>query len=290
MLKDNLKFVTYNNKEDFFKENLDILLKDEIENEILIGNANEFEDVKLLGRVENGKVQAIFVLNDRDGLVVYFTSKYIEVPDIVLDFFVDNLLKYKDDIKQIVVSPRHSDKFLIFYTRKSKAIILRDNIIDILKIKKIKNNEILNVGQKIIKVNKETAEINRFTKIVKNLYREVYDNEKCSNEIANQIANVYLKRGVYILTDEEEKEIYCHAVTIRKQLNSCTLGAIISPNKHRGKGFGKKFIYNLCEKLLLEGNKYIFLEINTDDFVARMLYEKFGFKVAGELVRTTFYF
>lgn len=288
MLKNKLKFITYNSKEEFFKENLDILLKDEIENEILIGNVNEFENIKLLGRVEDRKVQAIFVLNDRDGLVVYFTSKYTEVPDIVLDFFVENLLKYKDDIKQIVVSPRHSNKFLVFYTKKTKAIIFRDNIIDILKIKKIKNNEILDSDQKIIKVDKDKADLKKFVKIVKNIYRDVYVNETCSNEIASRIADVYLKRGVYILTDSQE-EIYCHGVTIRKQLNSCTLGAIISPSKQRGKGYGKKFIYNLCEKLLLEGNKYIFLEINTNDFVAKMLYEKFGFKTAVQLVRITFY-
>lgn len=287
-----MKFVKYNKKRDFLKENLDILLKNEIENEAFIGIINELdEDVKengsLLGRIDNDEdEQILFVVDNKEGLVTYFTSDNIK--DDVIDFFVENLLEYKINFKQMLVNTKYNDRVVDIYTRKSKSKIFANTCIDILAITQMDQEQVLDKNEKLIKVNRETFNLDKLNKVVRTIYSDIYK-EECSDEIIDKIVDVYLNKGIYILTNDKEEEVYCHAVTVRKQVHGCTIGALVSPKEHRGRGYGKKFIYNLCKKLLEDNNQFIILEVARQNYVARIVYEKVGFKKSGEFVKTFFY-
>ena len=78
-----MKFIKYDTKEEFLTENLEILLKEEAKNEIMIGITLEHRNEKiqkwLLGRIEdNGEIKAIFLVDDdREGLLLYSTENNI---------------------------------------------------------------------------------------------------------------------------------------------------------------------------------------------------------------------
>ena len=78
-----MEFITYTTKEEFLEENLEILLKEEAKNEIMIGIVLEHDNDSIknwtLGRVEyNGEVKAIFLIEDeRKGLLIYSLEKAI---------------------------------------------------------------------------------------------------------------------------------------------------------------------------------------------------------------------
>ena len=68
-----MKFIKYETKEEFLAENLEILLKEEAKNEIMIGITLEHSSEKvnkwLLGRIEkDDDVKAVFLVDDdREG-------------------------------------------------------------------------------------------------------------------------------------------------------------------------------------------------------------------------------
>ena len=72
-----MNFKKYETKGQFLEENLEILLKDEAKNEIMIGILLEYVEAKVnnwtIGRIEdNGDVKLIFLVDDdRQVLLVY---------------------------------------------------------------------------------------------------------------------------------------------------------------------------------------------------------------------------
>ena len=91
-----MKFKKYETKKEFLDENLEILLKEEIANETMIGILLPKEDHHLtewfLGRVEDGdEVKAIFLVeDDRIALNVY------SLEDVISDEVVDPTSSFPD--------------------------------------------------------------------------------------------------------------------------------------------------------------------------------------------------
>ncbi len=53
--------------------------------------------------------------------------------------------------------------------------------------------------------------------------------------------------------------------------------------EYRGRGIGKRLLSS-CETLLRKrGARYVYLEVEEDNLVAKRLYEKMGYKVAGRI-------
>ena len=91
-----MRYITYATKEEFLKDNLEILLKEEAKNEIMIGIILEHENESIknwvLGRIEkDGEIKAIFLIEDeRKGLLIYSLDEYIS--EEVAEYLVDNIL------------------------------------------------------------------------------------------------------------------------------------------------------------------------------------------------------
>jgi len=286
-----MKFIRYESKEKFLEDNLEILLKDEALNDILIGIVLQHENSKvdkwLLGRIEEeNEIKIIFLIDDdKEGLVVYFNSKNIS--ESILEFLIDNIIYLNINLNEIYAIQEYSHKIADIYVKKTNINVSKISINDLLVIDKIEEEHILDNNEKLVKIDIKNADINKLIKIVKDIYTDTYLSDECSDEKAMSIVNIYLNKGIYILTDEKEENIYCHAVIVRKQINGCAIGAVISPKEYRGQGYGKKCIYKICETLLKK-NKYIVLHVRHDNYAAKSVYEKIGFKSIGRFERIFF--
>lgn len=287
-----MKFVKYESKKDFLNENLEILLKEEYKNELMLGIVLEHNDEKVnnwfLGRIENNnEVKMVFLADDdKQGLLFYCPTGDISKEEI--EFFVDNIVNLNINLDQVFGDKKFSSIIAESYVEKSKKIIIENSIIYTLALKKLKQEHVLEENEKLIKLNFENSDMDKMSQIVKDIHTDISGVEACSDEEALRIANIYLKKGLYILTDDSEKNVFCHAVTVRKQINGCTIGAVISPKEFRGKGYGKKCIYALSKRLLEEGYTYIALHVLSTNEAAKSVYEKVGFEFIEETERFVF--
>ena len=98
-----MKFIKYETKGEFLDDNLDILLKEEAKNEIMIGITLEHNTLKvnnwLLGRIEDdNKVKLIFLVDDdKNGLLLY--SPEGKVSDELAECLVYNIIKLDIELK-----------------------------------------------------------------------------------------------------------------------------------------------------------------------------------------------
>jgi hypothetical protein len=278
-----MEFIKYHTKEEFLENNLDILLKEEAKNEIMIGIVLEHEKSKVdtwfFGRIEeNSEVELIFLIeNDKNGLLLY--SPKSSVSEKVLEFLINNIINYKINLKEIYAEINIVERFNEIYIRKTNKIVSNTYVTDTLKLVEIKEEHVLNNSEKLIKLEEDNVDLDKMSQIVKDIHLDIYNGVECTDEDALRIAKIYLKKGLYILTNIEENEVYCHTVTVRKQVNGCAIGAIISPKEYRGKGYGKKCVYGVCKRLLNENNKYIVLHVRDDNGAARNVYERIGFEM-----------
>ena len=282
----------YETKEMFLEENLQILLKEEAKNETIIGIILEHEDMKvnnwLLGRIEDReKVQAIFVVDDdKNGLLVYFPNKE-EVTSEIISFLIDNIIDLNINFEEIVIEREYLDIISTLYSNKVNKEEVKIHYTDTLKLEKLKESYDLDLGDKLIKLEEEVSDPSKLISVVKEIYSDIYNREDCTDEEALKIANIYLKKGTYILTDEKEEKIYTQVVNVRKQINGSTIGAVITPKEFRGKGCAKKCLYAVCSELLKK-NKFIVLHVNIQNSSAISVYEKIGFEKIDELVTIKF--
>lgn len=287
-----MKFIKYESKNEFLKNNLDILLKEETKNELMLGIILQHESDKVdtwfLGRIEKeNEIRIIFLADDdKKGLLFYCPSE--NITDNELEFLVDNIIEINGNLNQVFGSKRYSYKIAKLYSKKAQKQIQENEIIYTLALQNIKQEHNLGENEKLIKLNYENANMDKMSQIVKDIHTDISGVEACSDEEALRIANIYLKKGLYVLTDNNEEHIFCHAVSVRKQVNGCTLGAVISPKEFRGKGYGKKCIHAVTKKLLEDGNKYIALHVSAINEAAKSVYEKVGFDFVEETERFVF--
>ena len=287
-----MNFKKYETKEKFMEENFPLLLQNEAENEVMISIVKQHHEAKvskwLLGRIEDAeKVKIIFIVDDdKEGLVVYFPEGEIEKKYI--DFLVDKIIDLNVDLKEILAPVEYANQISNSYIEKTGKSIRKISNTYTYKLEELNEECVLAENEKIIKLEDEQNKMEELIKIVKEIHTDIYNLEECSDEEAIKTAKIYLKKGIYLLTNETEEEIYTQVVNVRKQINGVAIGAVITPKKFRGKGYAKKCIYGVCKRLLEEGNSFVVLHVATKNEAAIKVYERIGFKKIDEVQRIMF--
>ena len=287
-----MNFKKYETKEKFMEENFPLLLQNEAENEVMISIVKQHHEAKvskwLLGRIEDAeKVKIIFIVDDdKEGLVVYFPEGEIEQKYI--DFLVDKIIDLNVDLKEILAPVEYANQISNSYIEKTGKSIRKISNTYTYKLEELNEECVLAENEKIIKLEDEQNKMEELIKIVKEIHTDIYNLEECSDEEAIKTAKIYLKKGIYLLTNETEDEIYTQVVNVRKQINGVAIGAVITPKKFRGKGYAKKCIYGVCKRLLEEGNSFVVLHVATKNEAAIKVYERIGFKKIDEVQRIMF--
>lgn len=286
-----MKFIKYETKEEFLAENLEILLKEEAKNEIMIGITLEHSSEKvnkwLLGRIEkDDDVKAVFLVDDdREGLLVYSLEEVMS--DDVVNCLVDNIIELDIKLKEVLTSKINTQKIAKVYCEKANRQIYKSEYMYIFKFDKFKEEHILNDGEKIEKLEDNEENLKPAEENVREMYQDTYRGRYCSDEDATRVAKIFFRKGLYILRNSEN-EIVSQAVTVRKQINGCAIGGVITLKRHRGHGYAKRCVYALCEKLLQDGYKFVVLHVNPQNDAAISVYKKIGFEQIDETKKVKF--
>ena len=286
-----MEFIKYETKEEFLDNNLEILLKEEAKNEIMIGILLEHKNDSIqnwvIGRIENkGEVKAIFLVEDeRKGLLIYSLEKYIS--EDVAECLVDNLLEFNIDLKEVLTSSDNSKLIGKKYAQKSgKEMFIEQNMY-IMTFDEIDEKCLLAENERIEKLNKETVNYEVLKENIFEMYRDNFRGRECSDEEAEKVSEAFLRKGIYVLRNETG-EIVSQAVTVRKQINCCAIGGVITLERHRGQGYAKRLVHTLSNNLLKEGYKEVVLHVNSQNEPAISIYSKIGFKKIDETIKIKF--
>lgn len=286
-----MEFIKYKTKEEFLENNLEILLKEEAKNEIMLGILLEHENDSIqnwiIGRIENnGEVKAIFLVEDeRKGLLIYSLEEYISAE--VADCLVDNLLSLNIDLKEVLTSKENSKLIGKKYAEKSgKEMYIEQNMY-IMMFDEIDEQCLLVENERIEKLEKETVDYDSLKENIIEMYRDNFRGRDCSEEEAIKVAEAFLRKGIYVLRNETG-EIVSQAVTVRKQINCCAIGGVITLERHRGHGYAKRLVHTLSNKLLKDGYEKVVLHVNSQNEPALSIYSKIGFEKIDETIKVKF--
>ena len=286
-----MKFIKYNTKQKFLEENLEILLKEEAKNEIMIGITLEHDDEKvqkwLLGRIEDDEeVKAIILVDDdKNGLLLY--SLEDNISEEVIDCLIDNIIDSKVDLREILTSKENSMRIAKKYSEKTKKEMVIEQYMYIMIFDKIEEQNLLVENEKIEKLEKENVDYITLKENIKEMYQDNFRGRQCSDEEAQKVSEAFLRKGIYILRNDNN-EIVSQAVTVRKQINGCAIGGVITLKKHRGNGYAKRLEHTLCNDLLKNNYKYVVLHVNSQNEPAISIYSKIGFKKIDETAKIKF--
>ncbi len=287
-----MNFKKYETKEKFMEENFPLLLQKEAENEVMISIVKQHHEKKvnkwLLGRIEEDeKVKIIFIVDDdKEGLLLYFPEENVE--QSYINFLIDTIINLNVELKEILAPVEYAKQISDIYINKANKVVREISNTYTYKLEKLNEECVLEENEKIIKLEDEQNKVEELIKIVKEIHTDIYHLEECSDEEALKIARIYLKKGIYLLTNEAENEIYTQVVNVRNQINGATIGAVITPKKFRGKGYAKKCIYGVCKRLLDDGKNFVVLRVATKNEAAKKVYERIGFKKIDEVQRIKF--
>lgn len=286
-----MKFIKYETKGEFLDDNLDILLEEEAKNELMIGITLEHNTLKvnnwLLGRIEDdNKVKLIFIVDDdKCGLLMYAPEGKVSYE--LAEFLVDNIIKLDIELKEILTSKKNAKKIAQIYSTKTGKQMLEAEFAYIFKFDKFNEEHILNIGERIEKIEDEDADLKEVENLVKEMYETTYDGRECSDIEANKVARIFVRKGLYVLKNENN-EVVTQASTVRKQINGCAIGGVITSKYHRGHGYAKRCVYALCERLLKEGYKFVVLHVKPSNDAAIKVYRKIGFDQIDETEKIRF--
>ncbi len=286
-----MEFITYTVKEKFLEDNLEILLKEEAKNEIMIGIVLEHDNDSIknwtLGRIEcNGEVKAIFLIEDeRKGLLIYSLEK--ELSEEVAEYLVDNIINCNIELTEVLTSKEDAMLIGDIYSKKTgREAVLYANMY-IMIFDKREEKCLLEENEKIEKLEKETVDYNVLRENIIEMYKDNFRGRDCSEDEVKKVSEAFLRKGIYVLINEKN-EVVSQAVTVRKQVNCCAIGGVITLEKHRGHGYAKRLVHTLSNRLLENGYKEVVLHVNSQNEPAISVYSKIGFKKIDETAKVKF--
>lgn len=123
--------------------------------------------------------------------------------------------------------------------------------------------------QKINIINCDSTHIKDIARLEEGFDSERYSEELISKSLdSNETINL-------ILECDGEYVAYLSAMIV---LDECELLKIIVDKNYRRMGFGNKLIGALISRLKIDGFNKIFLEVRSDNIIAKNFYEKNGFE------------
>ena len=285
-----MQFKRYVSKQEFIYENLSILIREEKKNDLFIGilaQDDKNSDDWLFGRVENekGNVEMIVMLNTpKNGLLIYSPTQNNSVK--IAKLVVKNIIYYGYELTEIYGENSISEVMAKEYEKSSGRPIKRSNENNILYLDKLEENEDLELKDGL-KVRLATAkDIEKVKENVYVVYEELLK-EECNEEIAQEKAEVYIEKGLYILTNYN-KELFAQVLIARDLMTGYAFGAAVTSRKYKGNNYSQMLMYNAIKNIQKEGIKFFIIHVASSNEERNKLYEEIGFKFVEK--KTRYYF
>ena len=274
-----MEWKTYKTIQEFYDENIEILLKEEPLNNLIIGNvysAFEMENIEdwILARIMNkGKVEMIFLYRPPYKLLCYAPNyNYYDIDGEIYTYAAKHLYKMNPCLLGINAEKKIANSLADSYINLSKQRKQTELRMRILVLQNLKD---IVLAEEVVfrKAKEEDKDV--ISENIRIFYEEalgkIQDIKQCQQEFKEQ-----LLMGLYVI--EKDGKIVSQAALKRKLTNGKNISSVYTPREERGKGYAKTCVYLLSKKCLEEGAKYCVLYADDTNPISNHVYESIGYK------------
>lgn len=274
-----MKVITYSSMKDFIDDTLELLLKDEAVNQLLIFTALSKKDLATndtlhVGKVidENNEVSLIFLNNQPYNLLAYTPNETINVDAVKLlaKYLVNNNIR----IYGINACKTISETFIRYYKKLTKANFTERLAMDIMELSEV-NDITLPEG------NFRQATLEDLPLLSKWFCQFSLDatNELIDISIASSFMKDKISHGLVYIFENKNKQAVSMAAATRQLQNGICINLVYTDEAFRKKKYGSAVVFNLSKLLLQSGNKFCTLCVDKSNQISNRIYRKIGYKI-----------
>ena len=274
-----MKVITYSSMKDFIDDTLELLLKDEAVNQLLIFTALSKKDLATndtlhAGKVidENNEVSLIFLNSQPYNLLAYTPNETINVDAVKLlaEYLVNNNIR----IYGINACKTISETFIRNYKKLTKANFTEHLAMDIMELSEV-NDIILPEG------NFRQATLEDLPLLSKWFCQFSLDatNELIDISIASSFMKEKISHGLVYIFENKNKQAVSMAAATRQLQNGICINLVYTDEAFRKKKYGSAIVFNLSKLLLQSGNKFCTLCVDKSNQISNRIYRKIGYKI-----------
>lgn len=271
-----MKVNIYKDLKHFYDDHINILIKEEWINNLIIKNIsygleNTYDGWIFGNLLNNEKIDIIFLHRRPWKLLIYSLNN--ENLDNKLKFLSEEINKVDNNLNGVNTQKEIAQKFSKFYCELSNKKFEEKMKLRILVLTKVKSREL---NKNLIFRKAELKDKTILKKYIYDMIYETFCEKKEENEIESYFQKA-LKTGFYII--ENNGKIVSQAAVNANLINGKSLGYVYTPKEERNKGYCYNLMYRLCENLLKNNeNKFICLYTDDTNPISNHIYEKVGFE------------
>lgn len=280
-----MEFKKYDDIRDFVNENMDLIEKEEWQNNLIIGNCTiglkNGSDGWLLARVtDNGKTELIMLHRRPWELLLYTPTN--NTSDELYKYAAEEVYKIDNNLNGVNARKDIGIKFSELYSKVSGKKMEVDVEMRILLLEKlIKGNLMKNAKMRLAR----DSERELLKKYAKEFNRDALGKD-IEEDLLNENLDRYYENGFYVL--EVDGEIVSQAAVGRSMKHGKNISHVHTPRQYRNKGYAYNLVYKISEMFLNEGNDYCVLFTDAGNPISNHVYEKIGYKYMDDFIDMKF--
>ncbi|MFX1410011.1 MAG: GNAT family N-acetyltransferase [Promethearchaeota archaeon] len=270
----------YEDIDNFYDLALPFLLKNEVENGLLLGILNSLKvDIHRYGKekpilsviTEGEEVKLVTLRTPPHDLLISYTEDLDTIKVLV-----ENLLKRKEKFPGVLSFKKAADKFTKLWCKKNnlKHYLLRKE--RILKLE--------HVSEDTLGIRQFYAASKPYKSVVLEWAREMLKealSDISKEELDRNINNFKVEiennnSQIYLLFDNDKP--VSMARKAGKSPNGNAINLVYTPPALRRRGYATECVAKLSKILLEEGNKYCFLFTDLNNPISNSIYQKIGYR------------
>jgi len=268
----------HNTPEDFLNKNLLLLEKNELDNNLILGICQGYEDKSK----EQKNCQLISNFDNNGNIICSIKNTQIAVlggntnnEELVLgisNYYKDN----KIDLMGVFGREDIAHAFSKLYGKpilKTKGML--SHKLDVLKQ--------INIIEGSFEVCSFTDE-NQLIEFIEEFHIELnYFPKKDKEEIKSTCLKLINEKRIFKWV--KDNEIVSIAAIVRNTNNIGIIGGVYTPKQNRGKGYATSIVYNLSKHILNIGYKYSGLFTDIDNPTSNKIYKKIGYESESKFIQ-----
>ena len=271
-----MEFKRYEDINEFIKDNMELILKKEWLNNLMVGNIdaakkNGIDESWILARVtKNNKTELIIFKRDPWKLLLYSPTENKD--EDLYKFAAGEVYKIEPNLKGVNTEKDIGEEFSKQYCKiAGKEYKLHINM-RILVLEKLLEP---NLRQDVIVRKAELKDKEILKQFVKEFHLEGL-NEVLSEERLEKDFHEFLEKGYYVL--EKDGKIVAQTVVTRKLEKGKSVSGVYTPKEERCKGYAYNLIYRVSKEFLDNGAEYCVLFTDDGNPISNHVYEKIGYE------------
>ena len=277
-----MKIKIYNSSKEFLIDHLDLLLKEEAVNQLLINNAKNLEGKILdkdtfLGELQNDKGETLLLFSRNQGynLLISGPEHYLNECVYLAKFLYAN--SYSIDgvnaaspLAKAFIDQYGKEANLPFRIKLSMDIMVLTHLIKV----PLAKGKVYQPSQ---------SDLDKAMVFLYQFYEDTYIGTDQLNlaEQQKKMSDRIRDGKLYFFSDESNKVVAMCAVT-RQLVNGVSISLVYTDRDERGKGYATTLMYEVAKKMFNLGNHFCTLFVDKTNPISNRVYENIGYKIVAD--------